>query len=54
MPAWLADSDHNPRPRRIADMVATGKGRKVYDGSIDLEFERILKWEHMEGVQPNV
>lgn len=54
MMAWLADPEHSPRPRRIADVVATGKGSKVYDGLIDLEGEKIIKWENVDGVQPTV
>lgn len=54
MTAWLADPEHSPRPRRIADVVATGKGSKVYDGLIDLEAEKVIKWETIDGVQPIV
>lgn len=54
MMAWLADPEHAPRPRRIADVVATSKGSKVYDGLIDLEEERIIKWENTDGVHPIV
>lgn len=51
---WLADPDHSPRPRRVADVVATAKGSKVYDGFVDLEEEKIIKWEYTAGVQPIV
>lgn len=54
MLAWLADPDHSPRPRRVADVVATGKGSKVYDGLIDLDEGKIIKWENTDGVQPIV
>lgn len=54
MMAWLADPEHSPRPRRMADVVATGKGSKVYDGLIDLEAEKVIKWETIDGVQPIV
>ncbi|MCJ1400142.1 hypothetical protein MMC11_003346 [Xylographa trunciseda] len=52
MLAWLADPDHTNRPHRVADVVAIGKGSKVYDGLIDLEEKKILEWKYVEGVQP--
>jgi primary-amine oxidase len=51
---WLADPQHADRPNRVADVVAIGKGSKVYDGLIDLKEGRIIKWESQEGVQPLV
>lgn len=51
---WLADPDHSPRPHRVADVVATAKGSKVYDGLVDLNEEKIIKWEYTAGVQPIV
>lgn len=54
MLAWLADPDHNLRPHRVADVVAIGRGSKVYDGLVDLEEGKILSWELTEGVQPLV
>ncbi len=54
MLAWLADPDHTVRPHRVADVVAIGKGSKVYDGLVDLEEEKIVRWEYTEGVQPLV
>ena len=54
MLAWLADPDHTPRPARIADIVAIGKGSKVYDGLVDLEEKKVLQWKAAEGVQPLV
>ena len=51
---WLADPDHTQRPHRIADVVAIKKGGNVYDGLVDLEEGKILKWESTEGVQPLV
>ena len=54
MLAWLGDPDHTQRPHRIADVVAIKKGGAVYDGWIDLDEEKILKWESNEGVQPLV
>src|SRR5690349_20751996 len=52
MQAWLADPDHTPRPRRVADVVAIGRGSKVYDGYVDLDQRKIIKWEETPGVQP--
>lgn len=54
MMAWLKDSEHTNRPHRIADVVAIKKGGMVYDGLVDLEEEKILKWESNDGVQPLV
>lgn len=54
MLAWLADPDHTNRPHRVADVVAIGKGSKVYDGLVDLEEKKILQWELVDGVQPLV
>ena len=54
MLAWLANPAHVNRPHRIADIVAIGKGSKVYDGIVDLDEEKILRWESVEGVQPLV
>ena len=49
---WLADPTHTQKPHRIADVVAIGKGSVVYDGLVDLDEQKILKWENTEGVQP--
>jgi primary-amine oxidase len=54
MMAWVADPDHTPRPHRVADVVAIGKGSKVYDGIVDLTEGKIVSWELTEGVQPLV
>lgn len=54
MMAWIADPKNVPRPRRIADVVAIGRGSKVYDGIVDLDEGRIMQWELTEGVQPLV
>ncbi len=51
---WLADPDHTVRPHRVADVVAIGKGSKVYDGLVDLDEEKTVRWEFTEGVQPLV
>ncbi|KAF4551371.1 Copper amine oxidase-like protein 3 [Elsinoe fawcettii] len=52
MLAYLADPKNTPRPARIADVVAIGRGSKVYDGLVDLETGTILQWELTDGVQP--
>lgn len=54
MQAWLADPEHTIRPHRVADVVAIGKGSKVYDGTVDLDEEKILEWTLTEDVQPLV
>ena len=54
MLAWLADPNRARRPTRVADVVAIKKGGAVYDGLVDLDEERIVKWESDEGVQPLV
>jgi primary-amine oxidase len=54
MQAWLEKPDSAPRPARIADIVVIAPGSKVYDGLVDIKESKILKWEHMEGVQPIV
>jgi primary-amine oxidase len=54
MMAWLADPQHTVRPHRVADIVCVGKGSKVFDGIVDLNEGKLVKWEAMEGVQPLV
>lgn len=54
MLAWLIDPDHTPKPHRVADVVAIKKGGTVFDGLVDLDEEKVLRWESTEGVQPLV
>lgn len=54
MQAWLSGPDHTSRPRRVADIVAIGRGSKVYDGLVDLGEEKLISWERVDGVQPLV
>ena len=54
MLAWLADPQHAKRPHRVADVVAIERGSKVYDGLVDLDDQKVVKWDHTEGVQPLV
>ncbi|KJX96759.1 peroxisomal copper amine oxidase like protein [Zymoseptoria brevis] len=51
---WLSDPETVPRPHRVADVVAIGRGSKVYDGLVDLQESRVVKWELTEGVQPMI
>lgn len=52
MMTWLADPKSAPRPVRAADVVAIAPGGKVYDGIVDLDQKKILRWENTPGVQP--
>ena len=52
MVAWLADPENARRPMRAADVVAIAPGSKVYDGIVDLDQKKIIKWEYTPGVQP--
>jgi primary-amine oxidase len=51
---WLADPVRTPRPARVADVVVIAPGGRVFDGLVGLAEGKILKWEHMKGVQPLV
>lgn len=50
--AWLQNPEQAPRPKRCADIVAIGRGSKVYDGIVDLEEDRVVTWAETPGVQP--
>ena len=52
MMRWVASPETVARPHRVADVVAIGRGSKVYDGLVDLNEKRIVRWELTEGVQP--
>lgn len=54
MLAWLADPGHATRPHRVADVVAIGRGSKVFDGLVDLDEEELIKWDATKDVQPLV
>lgn len=54
MMAWLGAPETASRPHRVADVVAIGRGSKVYDGTVDLDDGKILCWEQIDGVQPLV
>lgn len=49
---WLADPDHTPRPTRIADIVVITTEGKIFDGHVDLNEQKVIKWEETPGVQP--
>lgn len=52
MMAWLENPNANLKPHRCADVVAIGRGSKVYDGVVDLEEGKVLKWAITPDVQP--
>lgn len=54
MMEWLTDPTNVPRPHRVADVVAIGKGSKVYDGLVDLNDSKVIQLELTDGVQPLV
>jgi len=54
MMAWLQDPETTQKPHRVADIVAIGRGSKVYDGLVDLDDGKITRWELTTGVQPLV
>jgi len=54
MMAWLEAPETAPRPHRVADVVAIGRGSKVFDGTVDLTESKMMDWTQMEGVQPMV
>ena len=49
---WLADPAHHTRPARIADIVAISPEGKVYDGHVNLDQRKVVKWAHTPEVQP--
>lgn len=51
---WIDDPVRTPRPTRIADVVAITPGGTVYDGLVNLEEQKLVKWTALEGVQPLV
>lgn len=52
MMAWVSDPEDAPRPARAADIVAIAPGGKIYDGVVDLDQKKIIKWQHTPNVQP--
>lgn len=49
---WLNAA--NPTLHRLADVIASGKGCKVYDVVVDITDKRIVRWEEPEGVYPSI
>ena len=39
---------------RIADVVASAKGNKVYDVLVNIDMKTILRWEEPKGVYPGI
>jgi primary-amine oxidase len=54
MMKWIKDTQHTPRPPRVADVVCIGRGSKVFEGIVDLKEDKIINWEQKDGVQPLV
>jgi primary-amine oxidase len=54
MMKWMKDTQHTPRPPRVADVVCIGRGSKVFEGIVDLKEDKIINWEQKDGVQPLV
>jgi primary-amine oxidase len=54
MMKWIKDTQHTPRPSRVADVVCIGRGSKVFEGIVDLKEDKIINWEQKDGVQPLV
>ena len=54
MMIWLANPASAARPHRVVDIVAIGRGSKVYDGLVDLNQGTIIQWELTDDVQPLV
>ncbi|KAK6441625.1 peroxisomal copper amine oxidase [Oleoguttula sp. CCFEE 5521] len=49
---YVASPKTIARPHRVADVVAIGRGSKVFDGTVDLNEGKIVTWDLTEGVQP--
>jgi primary-amine oxidase len=54
MMKWIKDTQHTPRPTRVADVVCIGRGSKVFEAIVDLSTSKIISWEQKDGVQPLV
>ncbi|TPX63915.1 primary-amine oxidase [Spizellomyces sp. 'palustris'] len=54
MQIWLADPEKAVRPLRAAEVVVVHKKGFLYDGVVDLENGKIVKWETIEGEQPTI
>lgn len=49
---WLNGA--SPTLHRFADVIASGRGSKVYDVIVDLTDKRIAKWDEPPGVFPGI
>lgn len=49
---WLNSA--GPDLHRMADVIASGQGCKVYDVVIDITEKRIVRWEEPQGVYPSI
>lgn len=54
MTAWIENPSSASRPARVADVVVIAPGGKVYDGLVDLQAAKIVKWELLKDAQPIV
>ncbi|KAK6342135.1 hypothetical protein TWF730_001613 [Orbilia blumenaviensis] len=50
--AWLPNPADVAKPARQAEVVAIDKDGGVWDGIVDIDAEKITKWEKLDGVQP--
>lgn len=49
---WLNSA--GPTQHRMADVIASGTGCKVYDVVVDVTEKRIVQWEEPQGVYPSI
>lgn len=49
---WLNSA--SPTLHRMADVIASGKGCKVYDVVVDLTDKCIVRWDEPKGVYPSI
>ena len=54
MLAWLEDPEHKARPARVADVVCLNKGGKVLEGLVDLDVQKVTRWDSIDDEQPLV
>ncbi|EGX48715.1 hypothetical protein AOL_s00079g354 [Orbilia oligospora ATCC 24927] len=50
--AWLLNTADTPKPARQAEVIAIAKDGGVWDGIVDIDAGKIIKWEKLDGVQP--
>lgn len=49
---WLNSA--GPSLPRLADVIASGQGCKVYDVVVDITAKRIVQWQEPKGVYPSI